>query len=547
MTDNSENQGGAPDEMAEYLQTFLDETEEQLDDLVEIMLVLERDPTNHELLNEAFRLIHSIKGAAGIMAFNNITVLTHHLENRFERFRSGTEVLDEPTMNVVLRCIDFVRQCNHQLRDGKELGSPQSLLEELQQLEMHAHSQTSSSPTDEAPASRSETDGPSESDETKPPLAPSDFDAESGGTRMLVRFSAGLQLADLKAQLIVSRLSGLGDIRATHPAAEQLAEVENLTALEVWIQTDESLDGLRAAADVDGVESITFPGSASTPTAGADVTAEPVSDPDDDTDQVDRQSPGPVTAMAAESQSEEFEPPLSGETEPHPVKMDIGATRHADAAQPLADERTTAKVAETMRVDIDRLDNLMNLAGELVVNRARLIQIAGQLSPQLQKGTLLSRIRDVSDVLRRTIDSLEKPSDQLENRSAQIQQLRKSLQLMAEQAEVWEQSRDCFGQISEAIDQLSRVSQNLQRGVLDTRMVPVAPLFHRFKRVVRDLSKERGKRVNLEVRGEKTELDKRMIDELGDPLVHLVRNSIDHGLEGPDVRVDRNKQEEGTI
>ncbi len=103
---------------------FLDETEEQLDDLVETMLSLENASTNAEDLNEAFRLIHSIKGSAGMMGLDHITVLTHHLENRFERFRSGTEQLDEPTMNLVLRCIDFLRQCNDRLREGQKLGQP---------------------------------------------------------------------------------------------------------------------------------------------------------------------------------------------------------------------------------------------------------------------------------------------------------------------------------------------------------------------------------------------------------------------------------------
>ena len=107
MTDINDKSEGPADDMAEYLPTFLDETEEQLDDLVETMLVLEADSTSAEQLNEAFRLIHSIKGAAGMMGLDQITVLTHHLENRFERFRSGTERLDEATMNLVLRCIDF--------------------------------------------------------------------------------------------------------------------------------------------------------------------------------------------------------------------------------------------------------------------------------------------------------------------------------------------------------------------------------------------------------------------------------------------------------
>ena len=101
--------------------------------------------------------------------------------------------------------------------------------------------------------------------------------------------------------------------------------------------------------------------------------------------------------------------------------------------------------------------------------------------------------------------------------------------------------------IGEAIDQLSRVSHGLQRGVLDTRMVPVGPMFNRFRRVVRDLAKQRGKQVHLRISGEKTEMDKRMIDELGDPLVHLVRNSMDHGLEATEVRRAAGKPEAGTI
>jgi two-component system chemotaxis sensor kinase CheA len=160
---------------------------------------------------------------------------------------------------------------------------------------------------------------------------------------------------------------------------------------------------------------------------------------------------------------------------------------------------------------------------------------------------MLNRIRDFSDGLRRTIASMENDNGRDDDWSAQIQQLRSGLQMMEEQSEIWDNGRQCISEMGEAIDQLSRVSHSLQRGVLDTRMVPVAPLFNRFKRVVRDLSKERGKQVKLQIRGETTELDKRMIDELGDPLVHLVRNSIDHGLEPTDVRVNRGKPEVGTI
>ena len=200
-----------------------------------------------------------------------------------------------------------------------------------------------------------------------------------------------------------------------------------------------------------------------------------------------------------------------------------------------------------MRVDIDRLDNLMNLTGELVVNRARLVQIAAQIRPTFGQATDSNKIREFCDALRDTLDRFEQGTSGYSKESNLAKQLRDGLELMDKHVDVWEQDRRYAEKMSEAIDQLTLVSHRLQKGVLDTRMVPVAPLFNRFKRVVRDLSLERGKQVRFEIHGEKTELDKRMIDELGDPLIHLIRNSIDHGLEPPELRVQRGKPESGTI
>src|SRR5262245_35523744 len=118
-------------EMAEYLQMFLDETGEQLDGLVETLLVLEKSPSDSAQLQEAFRLIHSIKGSAAVMGFDSITVLAHQLENHFERFRSGVQSLDRQMMDLILRCIDFLRESNRRLRAGEPLASAPGLLAEL--------------------------------------------------------------------------------------------------------------------------------------------------------------------------------------------------------------------------------------------------------------------------------------------------------------------------------------------------------------------------------------------------------------------------------
>ncbi len=567
--------------MLEYLQMFLDESEEQLEDLVETMLLLERDPDSADDLNEAFRLIHSIKGSAGMMGFENITILTHHLESRFERLRSGLDKLDPATMNLVLRCVDFLRECTGRLRSGQELGSAAELLEELRALQENGEGPTKDEVT--AVTGRVE-DSELESEADRQAEPATLLEASPPAQRMsesdmhvTICFEANLPLADLKARLIVSRLSGLGDLKSTSPDLDVLDRIDDLTQFLVVIDTERSAEEIRSAANVDGVASIDFASAASQQQTSVGTEA-----PETDQEQqppdteIDGSEPEPVyrtdvgqsaiPLMEAElrhdadetSNDVTAEPTAvaatdaSREVEVHePVKETATTESEAVTANPpepaIASEKPKVKIGETMRVDIDRLDSLMNLAGELVVNRARFVQVSRQLSPALKKTSVINRVRDFGDSLRRTIESLQTLSGQSGDLTAQIQELKAGLRIMDEQSELWDKSRRCFGQITEAIDQLTRVSDSLQRGVLGTRMVPVAPLFNRFQRVVRDLSLERGKRVNLRIRGEKTELDKRMIDELGDPLVHLVRNSIDHGLEPPEIRVERGKPEAGTI
>ncbi len=579
MTDNTNNPADFDGEMSAYLQTFLDETEEQLDDLVETMLSLENASTNENDLNEAFRLVHSIKGSAGMMGLDQITVLTHHLENRFQRFRSGTEHLDQPTMNLVLRCIDFLRQCNDRLRDSKALGSPAELLDELKRLEdgstvtdsFQANAGVSSGAEDPGPDPVVQsTSNAAESKVTETSAQPTAY-LQSRQTRdptvfdlvrVVVRFRAGLQLTDLKAQLIVNRLAGLGDIKTTLPVLDSLPEDEYLEEFEIQLETDQDLDRLRATADVDGVESIDFPdiepkqqietnvdgpGSQASLDIDPDIADHPPRDHQQpqhsvlavSAAQTDNSDRDPATAAA---QSAAVETPGIAELRLSPVAAETSNASDSSAAGSPA-----SKVAETMRVDIDRLDNLMNLAGELIVNRAQFVQISAQISPPRRRKSALNQIREFCAELRQTILALEAGAAESEDYRALMGQLRSGLELMDEHTEVWEHDRRYLEKFGAAIDQLSRVSQGLQKGVLDTRMVPVGPLFNRFKRVTRDLSKAHGKQVNLMIRGEKTELDKRMIDELGDPLVHLVRNSIDHGLESSDVRLASGKPEVGNI
>ncbi len=258
----------------------------------------------------------------------------------------------------------------------------------------------------------------------------------------------------------------------------------------------------------------------------------------------------PIAAPVAETHvaSPPFETTAASFREEPPAIAEAGLSV-APSTEETAEGK--AQISESLRVDIGRLDDLLNLTGELVVAQARFAQITDEMSPLYRNSSVSSRSREVFDRLRQRIRQMQKSIQDSKEGSdefaAHILGFDEDLELLDEQSAIWEEGRQYFGGIAEATDQLMRVSKNLQRGVLSTRMVPVAPLFNRFKRVVRDLSVSRGKQVNLSILGEKTELDKRMIDALGDPLLHLVRNSIDHGLESVVERRVAGKPEVGTI
>jgi two-component system chemotaxis sensor kinase CheA len=555
VSDDFDISSGMPsDDMAEYLQMFVDETSEQLDALVEVLLVLEEAPGSQSHLNESFRLIHSIKGASAIMGLDSITLLTHHLENHFERLRSGLKVLDRPMMELILRCVDFLRDATNKLREGQPVVSEVGLLEALAKSD--APAEQPAQPGAESPvASRTSRQPQSETEsETQVPQA-TKARADEQQKRIIIYFDQRIELPELKAELVLARLGDLGTIHHSSPAADELLNMSDLRTLQIWIATTRSDQELRGASDVVGVEFIeidlvdaepeeSFPvrlapqAMAAVNVAATTPAAQTSSDPE----------PALAEPALAEPAPTELNQPDI--TKPEAAKPE---TAKPEAAQPDATKPDAAKreaqVVETVRVDIQRLDNLMNLAGELVVNRARFVQLADQMTDTFKKSGLLNHLRDLCDALRHTLMTAQGnggsgSSIATEERLLEIQLF---IQGLEEQLQVLERGRRSFLQLNEAIDQFARVSDGIQRGVLDTRMVPVGPLFNRFKRTVRDIAVELNKKVNFEIHGESTELDKRMIDELGDPLVHLVRNAIDHGLESESVRRSRGKPEAGTL
>lgn len=195
----------------------------------------------------------------------------------------------------------------------------------------------------------------------------------------------------------------------------------------------------------------------------------------------------------------------------------------------------------------------MNLAGQLVINKARFAQIADRLRGAVGMKRSVDVLSTVTTVLEsmstagQNADSPQALEAELEMLRSQARRIQAALEPIRRDVDSLNHARNTVNELFEAVHQLERVSDGIQQSVMDTRMVPIGPLFTRFKRVVRDITRVNGRSIRLVIQGEKTELDKRMIDELGDPLIHMVRNSADHGIEPPEVRTAAGKPAEGTI
>ncbi|MDG3008242.1 chemotaxis protein CheA [Paludisphaera mucosa] len=503
--------------LSELLPFYLDETDENIAALNDALLRLEQDPADAKALAEAFRMFHSIKGASVVMGFESVNRLTHVLESLFDQLRTKKRELDRPVLDLTFRCLDELRDYHRELRS--EGRSDRDLAGLTREVDAALTTPSTAVPRPPAPA-------PEPSPQPVPAVAPAAptvialADDVQGTVRLVVEFEPGLQLADMKARLVVERLGARGRITVTDPPLEKLDEVESLARITIWMTTSGDLEGLRTLADVDGVLRVTV----DPVEAEVDMTA-------------------PASEPAAEAAPVVAAEPVEAPTAPA-----------APSAPQLAGKR--AKVAETIRVDSDRLDNLMNLAGELVINKARFIDVAKGLDEVLRGSdarSLAVETEERLDTIMRGLDHVvggagARAGDGAVDRWAgHVRRLREDFRAIRGELDRLRQGRERLKTLGDAIHSLGRVADGLQKGVLETRMVPIGPLFERFRRVIRDLSLASGKEVALRIAGEKTELDKRMIDELSDPLIHMVRNSVDHGLEPPDVREAGGKPRAGTV
>ena len=482
-----------------YLSMFVDEAEASLDTLTSGLLALEGGGNGSDL-KSLLGNAHKIKGSAASVGLNRAAKLAHLMEDLFENVVARGSSLSPQTTDVLLNCTDGLRQHVADLRGGGRGSDHFGLL---------ARDLLAAQPDHPVrrKADRSELSPQRQADRGA--------DAAAGRTTYLgeVTFQPDLPTAGLKAQLIYEKLVKLGDVRDCQPPPEQLDTIDHLDCFRFQVTTDQSAEAVTGQARVGGVLRVSVE-----PLAAQPASAEPT------VAKAERPSPSP--------------------------------TPEAQRPLPDANQRTTTtgqRPTETVRVDTDRLDQLMDLAGQLVINKAQFSQIGGRLKAVVGCNQAVRALDKLSGELDKLGSSGTLRIDgqhltaELESLRGQVRRLRNDLEPIRREVQTLSRARESVHELFEAIHQLDRVSDGIQKGVMDIRMVPIGPLFARFNRVVRDISRASGKQVRLEIAGEKTELDKRMIDELGDPLVHLVRNSADHGIEPPDEREAAGKPRQGTV
>lgn len=430
---------------SEYLDVFLDESQEHLQAINDNVLQLEQNPDDLTIVGEIFRSAHTLKGMAATMGFEDLANLTHYMENVLDLIRNDELAATTEIVDVIFLAVDDLEAMITDIAAGGEgthdVAEVVDLLVQIEKGKAPVAAAVETEAETEVEANKMLNESYNEFELT---VIEQSFEQGYSTYQIKVTLDEQVMLKAARVFMVFTVLEQIGEVIKSTPSTEELEEeqFDNDFLVTVVSQTDgdEIKQRIMKVSEV------------------SEVIIEEINQEN-------------LTSFGIENK----------ETAEQEVKKDEKPQKAKQAKRP---ERTGVELNKTIRVNIERLDVLMNLFEELVIDRGRLEQIASELRNN---------------------------------------------------------------ELNETVERMSRISGDLQQIILHMRMMPVEQVFNRFPRMVRNLSRDLNKKVNLEIIGAETELDRTIIDEIGDPLVHLIRNSIDHGIETPDVRKKQGKPEVGTV
>ncbi|MCM1100924.1 MAG: chemotaxis protein CheA [Clostridium sp.] len=452
-------------DVSQYLEIFLDESKEHLQNLNTQILELEADPENMNTINEIFRAAHSMKGMAGTMGYKRMQNLTHDMENVFSEVRNGTIKVQPEMIDVLFQCLDALEEYTNNIQATADEGTNENepLIKQLNDILKNSGKATEEKSDTKAETTSSEGAG---GDEKWNDIALDDSqihvitEADKAGKKaygLTVFVQEGCILKAARAFLVFKALEEKGEIIVSNPSTQDVEDEKFDRDFTLIVLSEAELDDLiKAAANVSEIEKV----------LGAPLVLEETKNyhPAEETAEV-KDTPAGAPAVTEEKKPQ-----------------------HAPAAKGGDKKPATGKpvVNRTVRVDIEKLDELMNLVSELIIAKNSLVAASGQ-------------------------------------------------------------EQNSNSGFNEQIEYLESVTTNLHESVMKVRMVPIESVVNKFPRMIRDLSKTLNKKMELYMTGEETELDRTVVDEIGDPLMHLLRNSADHGLEDAELRARRGKPPVGSI
>lgn len=463
-------------DVSQYLEIFIDETKEHLQTLSDQLMILETEPDNMETINEIFRAAHSLKGMAGTMGYKRMQRLTHDMENVFQEIRSGNMKVQPELIDVLFRGLDALEGYLANILESADEGTEdnEEIINTLNSIADKAKGGTGEVPVPTPTAAPSD-DKSVASDGNKAKyenIRISDYEKATFekakeenlnilGITVYLQDSCILKAA--RAFLVFKCLEELGEVMKAEPNVQDIEDEKFDYDFSLVYFTKESAEKVKAAIEnVSGIKEAVV-GTFKVQLEGAEEAAH------EETVQTEGKESKPVT-----------------KTEDKPKAQAAAATQKKPEKKAAASKAKPA-IGRTVRVDIEKLDVLMNLVSELIIAKNGLVSSSATNEHRNDNG------------------------------------------------------------FNEQIEYLESVTTNLHESVMKVRMVPIESVLNRFPRMVRDLSKKLDKKMELHMTGEETELDRTVIDEIGDPLQHLIRNAADHGLESNEERIALGKPEVGNI
>lgn len=466
-------------DVSQYLDIFIDETREHIQNLNTQILNLEQNPDNMDTVNEIFRAAHSLKGMAGTMGYKRMQNLTHDMENVFSEVRNNNIKVSAEIIDVIFQCIDALEDYLLHIQETADEGTDDNapLIKALNDILEGKNQVVEESSVIPENVQKLESEQKIEKwREIKLSESDCSLIAEAKQRNM---FTYGITiyiqetciLKAARAFLVFKTLEELGEVLISNPSAQAIEDEQFSLDFSIIIISEHPIENLISAIkNVSEIEEA----------IGGPLQIEYISD------ETDENAEGEITE---DNEYAEIDEPVIAEKE---ISIEQKVTNHentAVTATPKNSKKTVSKpvVNRTVRVDIEKLDVLMNLVSELIISKNSLVSAAA------------SEVGSINFAF------------------------------------------------NEQIEYLESVTTNLHESVMKVRMVPIESVVSKFPRMIRDLSKTLNKKMELYMSGEETELDRTVVDEIGDPLMHLLRNSADHGLETAEVRLQRGKPEVGCI